>query len=259
MTVIMILERPWHVIYGRLESTSFVYDGSQEAKGFGRNPINLVWLPITDDTFITTRHPKAARIRFELDKPLHVYIWQGFLVLIFVLCACLILTNWTYLVIFPLKIFNKDPQIIVVDILLGFTEPVDISWFPFAVSGHFLITMFAIVSFYAINLYNANFRAYLIGQTFEEVPETLDDVDTRVMPIVETFSVDYGQGNQYKYKALVMYQYKNWMECTTNITGKPDVMRHRYAKFQVDQASRNTYHCIMEAVIDGNATAVMAK
>ena len=155
--------------------------------------------------------------------------------------------------------FNSDPQKVLLCTILGVTEPVDYKLFRKAYAGNILMTLFSIASFFFIYFYQANFRAFLIGQEFNWVPEVLTDINVFDMPIITTPGAIWGDGSKHHLMLFRFSQDENALFCTINIDNATLELSTRYAVHEFDQDIEYKLHCFLRAVIDKNATALMTQ
>ena len=152
--------------------------------------------PLHISNRLVTNYEQKEDLTLDSFGPLPALDWIFITNLLFIFAFLFIVTSMIYISLenhFGLQC--ESPTFIAYQTLLGITEPIEHVFFRQGVSGNMLMTLYAVFAFMMISLYNVDFRAYLIGERFEQVPDTIQNVDLRSKYVIFTLgSSDYIQG-----------------------------------------------------------------
>ena len=154
--------------------------------------------PIQDEYVLLTHFPKSNELNFKVLKPLGTWTWIASLITLF-----------AFLILFSLYFFRHLIQIRKVDlcsqidlgkltlfVMLQYQQPAPLlNIVGKGTSGRLLIVFISIMALYWHTLYDVKVRSFIIGQTFEPIAESLQELDVSEYPVYNMDEDGYDEGS----------------------------------------------------------------
>ena len=142
--------------------------------------------PIQDEYHLLTHFPKSNELNFQIWKPLGIWTWiaSWFSLVIFLLSFALFFLNY----LLPIHNVHVTPKVTLgklsLHILLQYQQSTSLlTLIGKKTSVRFLTALISIMSIYWHTSYDVKVRSFIIGQTFDPIADSLQDLDVSQYPI----------------------------------------------------------------------------
>ncbi len=141
-------------------------------------PLAIFNFPPPTDIHLITSFPQFQDVSFKVLEPISPNVWCYIYVSLLTLTLAVFLVLFVYRQVMPQYCHLKehDPTQVWLRIIGGATEAFYGQFFKFGVAGSLLMLVFELVSYSITTVYNANLRAFIIGEIPDFIPNKYSDI-----------------------------------------------------------------------------------